>query len=220
MELLHWSAAVAAITVLMAYLLHLALAPDSLARHTHAALRAQWFDVVSAQPGTEILAVQTLRNSVMTATITASTSALGLMGAATLVAPNLHPGSAADTAAWLFTPRVALELTAMALLLLALVVSTLAIRYYNHAGFVCAMPVGSAPRARWGAIGKSHLRQAGVLYSWGLRCMILVAPVRVSIAYAPAGPVARCWWPVYCWGWTTAGSKAWRSILRWTSRAP
>lgn len=190
MELLHWSAAVATLTVLVAYLLYLALAPNQLAWRTHAALRAEWFDAVSAQPGTEILAVQTLRNSVMTATITASTSALGLMGAATLVAPNLYPVSATDAAAWLFTPRVAMELTAMALLLLALVASTMAIRYYNHAGFVCAMPVGSASRKRWAGTGQSHLRQAGVLYSWGLRCMILVAPVLVSIVYAPAGPVA------------------------------
>lgn len=190
MELLHWSAPVATLTVLVAYLLYLALAPDKLAWRTHAALRAEWFDAVSAQPGTEILAVQTLRNSVMSATITASTSALGLMGAATLVAPTLHPASVADAVVWLFTPRVAMELTAMALLLLALVASTMAIRYYNHAGFVCAMPVGSASRKRWAGTGQSHLRQAGILYSWGLRCMILVAPVLVSIVHAPAGPVA------------------------------
>lgn len=190
MELLHWLAPAATIALLVAYLLYLTLAPKNLAWHTHAALRAEWFDAVSAQPGSEILAVQTLRNSVMTATITASTSALGLMGAATLVAPNLYPTTAADAAAWLFTPRVAMELTAMALLLLALVASTMAIRYYNHAGFVCAMPVGSASRARWASTGQSHLRQAGVLYSWGLRCLILVAPVLVSIVYAPAGPVA------------------------------
>lgn len=190
MELLHWLAPAATIALLVAYLLYLTLAPKNLAWRTHAALRAEWFDAVSAQPGSEILAVQTLRNSVMTATITASTSALGLMGAATLVAPNLYPTTAADAATWLFTPRVALELTAMALLLLALVASTMAIRYYNHAGFVCAMPVGSASRKRWSSTGQSHLRRAGVLYSWGLRCLILVAPVLVSIVYAPAGPIA------------------------------
>ena len=190
MELLHWIAAAATIAALVAYLLYLALAPHNLAWHTHATLRADWFDAVSTQPGTEILAVQTLRNSVMTATMTASTSALGLMGAATLVERHLHPALAADAAAWLFTPRVAMELTAMALLLLALVASIMAIRYYNHAGFVCAMPVGSIARQRWANMGKNHLRRAGVLYSWGLRCMILVAPVLVSIVYAPSGPVA------------------------------
>ena len=54
----------------------------------HAALRAEWFAAVSAERGTEVLAVQTLRNSLMSATMIASTAAIGLMGAATLVAPS------------------------------------------------------------------------------------------------------------------------------------
>ena len=190
MEIINWSAPAITITVLAAYLLYLALAPSRLAWRTHSALRAEWFDAISSERGTEILAVQTLRNSVMTATMTASTSALGLMGAVTLIAPSVHAEAITHGMAWQFTPRIALELTAMALLLLALVASTMAIRYYHHAGFVCAMPVGCAARTRWSDTGRSHLRFAGVLYSWGLRCMILVAPVLVSIAYSPAGPFA------------------------------
>lgn len=183
MDTLYWSAPAVTLAIVLAYLLYLALAPDRLAWRTHSALRAEWFDAISAERGTEVLAVQTLRNSVMTATMTASTSALGLMGAVTLIAPSLHTPAT-------FTPRIAMELTAMALLLLALVASTMAIRYYNHAGFVCAMPVGCAARTRWADTGRSHLRFAGVLYSWGLRCMILVTPVLVSIVYSPAGPFA------------------------------
>ena len=190
MTALYWLAPAITITVLAAYLLYLALAPNRLAWRTHSALRAEWFDAISAERGTEILAVQTLRNSVMTATMTASTAALGLMGAVTLIAPGLHAEATAPGVAWQFTPRIAMELTAMALLLLALVASTMAIRYYNHAGFVCAMPVGCAARARWADTGRSHLRFAGELYSWGLRCMILVTPVLVYIVYSPAGPIA------------------------------
>lgn len=190
MTALYWLAPAITIAVLAAYLLYLALAPNRLAWRTHSALRAEWFDAISAERGTEILAVQTLRNSVMTATMTASTAALGLMGAVTLIAPGLHAEATAPGVAWQFTPRIAMELTAMALLLLALVASTMAIRYYNHAGFVCAMPVGCAARARWADTGRSHLRFAGVLYSWGLRCMILVTPVLVYIVYSPAGPIA------------------------------
>ena len=54
--------------------------PSSLARSAHALLRAEWVDALSTQAGSEILAVQTLRNSLMSATITASTAALALMG--------------------------------------------------------------------------------------------------------------------------------------------
>lgn len=190
MDTLYWTAPAFTLAILVAYLLYLALAPNTLAWRTHSALRAEWFDAVGAERGTEILAVQTLRNSVMTATMTASTSALGLMGAVTLIAPSLHAPATGEAGLGLFTPRLAMELTAMALLLLSLVASTMAIRYYNHAGFVCAMPVGCAARKRWADTGRSHLRRAGVLYSWGLRCMILVTPVLVSIVYGPAGPFA------------------------------
>ena len=95
MTALYWLAPAITIAVLAAYLLYLALAPNRLAWRTHSALRAEWFDAISAERGTEILAVQTLRNSVMTATMTASTAALGLMGAVTLIAPDLKPISTA-----------------------------------------------------------------------------------------------------------------------------
>lgn len=190
MEPAQWLFPILTLVVLCGYLLYLALAPKHLAWRTHSTLRGQWFDAVSVERGTEILAVQTLRNSVMTATMTASTATLGLMGAVTLFAPNLNAIAGSTGAALLFTPRVAMELFAIALLLVALVASTMAIRYYNHAGYVCAMPVGCAARTRWSETGRAHLLFAGVLYSWGLRCILLVTPVLVSIVYSPAGPVA------------------------------
>src|SRR6218665_3285413 len=77
---------------------------DRLAPARHAALREQWFRVVSAQKGSEVLAVQTLRNSLMSATLLASTAALALMGTVTLAAPSLHESLAH------FSPRLVLEL--------------------------------------------------------------------------------------------------------------
>jgi hypothetical protein len=43
-----------------------------------------------------------------------------------------------------------LELVLMALLFALLLSSAMAVRFYNHAGFICAMPVGSEARRRWG----------------------------------------------------------------------
>ena len=163
--------------------------PARLARLAHADLREEWLSVLSEHPGSEVLAVQTLRNSLMAATMTASTAALGLMGAVTLAAPSLNSTLGAASAAH-FTARLALELVLMTLLFSSLVCSAMAARYYNHAGFICAMPVNSQARQRWGPIGAVYLRRAGLLYSWGLRNLLMVAPILAFIVYPWAGPAA------------------------------
>lgn len=188
-----WVAAGATMGLLIVYEAALAWGhraqPAALARNGHALLREDWFAAVSAHPGSEILAVQTLRNSLMSATMTASTAALALMGTATLAAPALHAAlEPASGVAWL-TPRFMLELLLMAQLFASLVLSVMAVRYYNHAGFVSAMPVGSEPRRRWNDAGRVYVRRAGVLYSWGLRHLVLITPVLAGIVHPLAGPV-------------------------------
>lgn len=189
-----WLAALATVGLLAAYELALALAqrrrPDRLARTAHAALREDWFIAVSAQKGSEILAVQTLRNSMMSATMTASTAALALMGTATLSISAHHPGPGEALALPAFTARLALELVLMALLFASLLSSIMAVRYYNHASFIGAMPVESAARNRWTEAGRRYVRRAGILYSWGLRQLVLVAPILAAIVHPVAGPPA------------------------------
>ncbi|MDB5938260.1 MAG: hypothetical protein JWP77_624 [Polaromonas sp.] len=189
-----WLAAIATVATLLVYeaavLLMQRHQPGRLARSAHASLREEWFAAVSGHPGSEILAVQTLRNSLMSATMTASTAVLGLMGTVTLAAPYLRSSLADAGAGLAFTPRLALELVLMTLLFASLVCSAMAVRYYNHASFICAMPVGSASRQRWSASGTAYVRRAGLLYSWGLRHLVLVAPIVVFIVHPFAGPVA------------------------------
>ncbi|WP_196870201.1 DUF599 domain-containing protein [Polaromonas sp. CG_9.11] len=190
-----WLAAFATVATLLFYeaavLLTQQRKPERLARSAHALLREEWFAAVSSHPGSEILAVQTLRNSLMSATMTASTAVLGLMGTVTLAAPSLRSSLGDAGAGGLaFTPRLALELMLMTLLFASLVCSAMAVRYYNHASFICAMPVGSAPRQRWSASGTAYVRRAGMLYSWGLRHLVMVAPIVVFIVHPLAGPVA------------------------------
>ena len=166
-------------------------APERLARTAHATLREEWFDAVSAQKGSEILAVQTLRNSLMSATMLASTTALGLMGTVTLAVPSLHAGfGEALPAAALVTPRLTLELVLLVLLFTSLVSTLMAVRFYNHAGFIVALPVESETRKRWSAAGTSYVRKAGLLYSVGLRHLILVVPVVAALLSPAAGPIA------------------------------
>ncbi|MBK8765675.1 MAG: DUF599 domain-containing protein [Burkholderiaceae bacterium] len=192
---LAWLAALGTVAVLVMYELFLATTqrrhPERLARSVNVLVRQEWFEAISQHSGSEILGVQTLRNSLMSASMTASTAALGLMGSVTLAAPSLD-ASFGQIQAGLpaLSPRLVLELVLMALLFASLLSSAMAVRFYNHAGFICAMPVGSEARRRWGPTGVSYLRRAGLHYSWGLRHLLLVAPILVSILFPLAGPVA------------------------------
>ena len=192
---LPWLAALGTVAVLVLYELFLVLTqrrqPDRLARSINVRVRQDWFDAISQHPGSEILGVQTLRNSLMSASMTASTAALGLMGSATLAAPSLDAGFAQiQTGLAALSPRLLLELVLMLLLIASLLSSAMAVRFYNHAGFICAMPVGSAAREGWASTGRRYLRRAGLHYSWGLRHLLLVAPVLVAILFPLAGPPA------------------------------
>ena len=83
-----------------------------------------------------------------------------------------------------------LELLLLTLLFASLVCSAMAVRYYNHVGFISGMPVASEARQRWGPAGTAYVRRAGLLYSWGLRHLILVAPILASLLHPFAGLVA------------------------------
>ena len=206
-----WIAALFTLLILLVYETMLAVNqrrdPQRLARSAHAALREEWFAAVSAHPGSEILAVQTLRNSLMSATMTASTAVLGLLGTITLAAPAVRASlGEAGANGMVFTPRLVMELTLMGLLFASLVCSVMAVRYYNHASFICAMPVGSAVRQRWSAHGSACVRRAGILYSWGLRHLLLVAPVVAFIVYPLAGPLVALGVVVMLRGFDRMGS--------------
>jgi len=163
---------------------------NRLAPARHAGLREEWFRVVSAHKGSEVLAVQTLRNSLMSATMLASTAALALMGTVTLAAPSLHESLAAARGVASLSPRLVLELVLLALLFASLVSSMMAVRFYNHAGFIGGMPVESPARARWTEAGVRYVRRAGLLYGVGLRQLVLVAPVVSALLVPASGPVA------------------------------
>jgi len=190
-----WLAVIFTLGIVAAYEIWLAVAqrrtPQRLARSAHALLREDWFAAISAQPGSEILAVQTLRNSLMSATMAASTAVLGLMGSLSLTAPTLRDtlGQAAtDSAAWSHvTPRLAMELVLLCLLFASLVASVMAVRYYNHASFIGGMPVGTPQRKRWATTGTAYVRKAGLLYSWGLRQLMLLVPIVAFVLHPVAG---------------------------------
>lgn len=155
--------------------------PERMARYAHARMRVAWVASMKAQPGSEIVAVQALRNSLMSATIAASTAALALMGTVTLAGSQVASSIALLGPTGSLSPRILLEGLLIITLFASYVCSATAMRYFNHAGFAMSMPVGSAERAQWLPLASAQVERAGLLYSWGLRSFLMVTPLVAGI---------------------------------------
>lgn len=77
----------------------------------------------------------------------------------------------------------------VAVLFASYVCSAMAMRHFNHAGLVMSMPVASAARKALNPMASAYVERAGLLYSWGLRFFLMVAPVVVGIVNAWAMPL-------------------------------
>lgn len=164
-------------------------APDRMARTAHARMRASWAASLSTRPGFEIVAVQTLRNSLMSATIGASTAALALMGTITLAGGTVLESIAHPQSGEGLLLRPVLEAMLMLALFASYVCSSMAMRYYNHAGFVMSMPAQSEERKPLDSVAQDYVERAGLLYSWGLRSFLMIAPLVAGIVNPLLMPV-------------------------------
>lgn len=188
-----WAALVTSVMLIGGYELRLWATersnPQSTARAAHAALREEWVRALSGQSGSEIVAVQTLRNSLMSATISASTAALALVGTLSLTVSSASQGLGLFGITRL-SPALVLELMLLATLFASFVCSATAMRYFSHAGFVMSLPVASPQREARLSTAIDYVRRAGSLYGWGLRTFFLVAPVIAGLVHAFAMPLA------------------------------
>lgn len=194
MNIISWGLSILTVSIIASYEIALGVIewrnPDRLARSNHVQLRQVWFDAITEQQGSEILAVQTLRNSLMSATMTASTAALGLMGTITLAAQSLHSTLASQGSLDnMIDPRTFLELVLLSLLFISLSSSVMAVRYYNHVSFIAGIPSSTSSKRHWIAIGRRYIARAGRLYSLGLRHLVLVAPIVAALLHPIAGPM-------------------------------
>ncbi len=158
--------------------------PSRIARSAHAYMRASWVSALSRQPGFEIVAVQALRNSLMSATIAASTAALALMGTISLASGSIGNIIQQGTP----TLRIVLEVLLMATLFASYVCSAMSMRFFSHAGFVMSMPVNAPERASLNPMAGEYVKRAGLLYSWALRCFLSIAPLVVGLVRPLAMP--------------------------------
>lgn len=151
-------------------------APMKTARSAHAAIRGQWVRHVMSRPGSEILVVQTLRNSVMAASFMATTAMLAL--SATLTFAGLgNPEHALWRSARAGNIDAMVFVTKLLLLggcfFVSFVFSAMAVRFFNHTGYLIT---GTGDAARTQTLAIAYLNRAGHYYSLGLRAFFACIP--------------------------------------------
>jgi uncharacterized membrane protein len=150
--------------------------------HTlNARIREHWVDMVMNKDNMEILAIQTLRNSVMAANFMASTSILLIIGALNLSekigqwALDWHPFGLKQP----FSPE--LWQIKLSLLLLDFSIAfycfSMAIRFFNHVGYMINLPSDSSPDGGLYKQTCAYLNRAGSYYSFGTRTFFFSLPI-------------------------------------------
>jgi len=143
--------------------------------------RTAWVDNIMHNDKNAVLAVQTLRNSTMAATFLASTAVLLIIGVLTLSeqGEKLEAHWHALNMVGAINPM--LWMVKLLLLLLDLFVAffgfSMAIRIFNHVGFMINVPLRLNHKMITPAHVATHLNRAGHFYSLGMRAYYLLVPL-------------------------------------------
>ncbi len=150
--------------------------------------RTAWVETIMQDEKNALLAVQTLRNSTMAATFLASTAVFMIIGVLTLseqgekleatwhslnVVGAIHP-----------MLRVVKLLTLLLDLFVAFFSFSMAIRIFNHVGFMINVPIRLNHKMMTPAHVATHLNRAGHFYSMGMRAYYFLVPL-VFWLYGP-----------------------------------
>jgi uncharacterized membrane protein len=144
--------------------------------------RAHWVAHVMANPGKDVMAVQTLRNFVMGASLMASTATLLIVGTLTLsgqadnIARSWHALNAGGShAAELWIIKV---LCLLADFIFAFFSFAMAVRLNNHVVFMINVPTHATdhPTLTPAAVAR-RLNRAGNLFAIGMRAFFFAVPL-------------------------------------------
>lgn len=185
--LLEWISLLVGIVTIMLYEVHVSYQshrfPHLVARITHAHVRAEWAKCMINTRGNEILAVQTLRNSVMSATITGSTAALALMGIVSFVSEKLPESlNIRDCDVFLLslTPWHVVLVLLVLVLFSAFLFSLMAARFYNHCGYMITIfPLER--REQFSRSAVLYIMRAGNYHSRSIRAFLWMAPLATGL---------------------------------------
>lgn len=154
--------------------------PDRSQHALNRLTRGAWVEAVMADTSSGILAVQTLRNSVMASSLMASTAVLLIIGALSAAADParflawhaLSPGADAWPAGTL------LKLIALlGALFLSFFFFAMAVRSFNHVGYMVTLAREHRPPELTPALAAAHLDRAGFYHFLGLRSFLFCVPL-------------------------------------------
>ena len=178
-------AAGVSLTLLAGYygFLHFKLKSDPFytVQAVNAAARAAWVDAVMSAGNKDILAVQTLRNSIMGATFLSSTAVLLIIGTLTLSGQGDNLGSIWHTLNLFGAIRTDWWLAKLLALLLDMFVAFFsfaqAIRLFNHVGYMINVPTSMNHSALSPSHVALYLNRAGSYYAAGMRAYYVAVPL-------------------------------------------
>lgn len=143
--------------------------------------RTAWVETIMQDEKNAVLAVQTLRNSTMAATFLASTSVLLIMGVLTLSEQGQKLEATWHALNMVGAISPMLWMAKLVLMLLDLFVAffsfSMAIRVYNHVGYMINVPLRLNHKMITPAHVATHLNRAGHFYSLGMRAYYLQVPL-------------------------------------------
>jgi uncharacterized membrane protein len=143
--------------------------------------REAWVDAIMSNEKPDVLAVQTLRNSVMASSFMASTAILLMVGALSSVGIAGHQSSALD--ALNITGETGQQTLAWKLLCLladffvAFFCFSMAVRFYNHVGYLIGVPARLTQNTISPALVTAYLNRAGLFYLLGMRSFFYSVPL-------------------------------------------
>ena len=176
-ELISLSACLLLIVLYYLYLWQRTLrAPDSSAHSFNAKIRQRWVQMILANDNNGLLAIQTLRNSVMAANFMASTAILLIIGSLSSSEKLSHWLLQSDIQNLI--PAYSNELSSLKLGLLVLdffiafYSFSMAIRFFNHVGYMIGLADTELNKATC-----LYLNKAGRYYTLGTRSFFFSLPI-------------------------------------------
>jgi uncharacterized membrane protein len=156
-------------------------APDSSVHALNARVRERWVKMVMNSGKMDILAIQTLRNSVMASNFMASTAVLLIIGTLNISekigkwAINWHPYALAyNVSSELWQLKLGLLLLNFSI---AFYCFSMAIRFFNHVGYMINLPGDASADREHYKQTCAYLNRAGSYYTLGTRTFFFSLPI-------------------------------------------
>ena len=155
--------------------------PDAILQNVNARMRERWVMFIMNGENLEILAIQTLRNSVTAASFMATTATLLMIGVLNLGekighwSETYHPLFSIEQASnQLWQVKLGLLLLSFAT---AFYYFAMAIRFFNHVGYMITLPYDAATDESSAKQTCAYLNRAGGYYTFGIRTFFFALPI-------------------------------------------